>query len=212
MKFCLPKINRMVFALGRLFYFLYPLFHKWKSVKVFFYSGLICRNFKSFGHNSIIGFPARLIIGEKYISIGDDCFIGSKSQITAWDRFKGQKFTPQIHIGNNCSIGDQAHITCINLVQIGNNVLTGKRILITDNSHGESKIYNLNIPPINRELFSKGPVIIKDNVWIGENVCILSGVTVGTGAIIGANSVVTKDVPDFCIACGNPAIIVKRIE
>lgn len=57
--------------------------------------------------------------------------------------------------------------------------------------------------------YSKGPIIVKDDVWIGFGATILSGVTIGQGAIVGAKSVVTKDVPPYAIVCGNPARIVK---
>ena len=56
---------------------------------------------------------------------------------------------------------------------------------------------------------TKGPVKIGNDVWIGQNVFITSGVTIGDGAVIGAHSVVTKDVPPYSIAAGNPARIVR---
>lgn len=59
------------------------------------------------------------------------------------------------------------------------------------------------------EVFSKGKIVIKDDVWIGSEAMILSGVTVEQGAIIAARSVVTKDVPAYSIVAGNPAKIVK---
>ena len=68
----------------------------------------------------------------------------------------------------------------------------------------------LHIPPIKRPIYSKGPVIIGDNVWIGDKATILPGVTIGDGAVIAANAVVTKDVPAFCVAAGNPARIIKK--
>ncbi len=55
----------------------------------------------------------------------------------------------------------------------------------------------------------KGPIIIGNDVWIGTGVTILSGVTIGDGAVIGANAVVSKDVPPYAIAVGNPARVVK---
>jgi len=60
-------------------------------------------------------------------------------------------------------------------------------------------------------LSSKGPIIIKKNVWIGDSVCILSGVIVGENAIIGANSVVTKDIPANSVVAGVPARVIRQL-
>ena len=66
--------------------------------------------------------------------------------------------------------------------------------------------------PLEREVYSKGPVIIEKNVWIGDKVTILPGVTVGQGAVIAANSVVSKDVPAFSVVGGIPAKLLKNIS
>lgn len=112
--------------------------------------------------------------------------------LTAWDRYGSETFRPQIIIGNNVSIGDDSHITAINRIEIGNNVLTGKKITITDNSHGKSTFEMLSFPPAIRQLYSEGPVIIEEGVWIGDKVTILANVHIGENAIIGANAVVQK--------------------
>ena len=52
--------------------------------------------------------------------------------------------------------------------------------------------------------------MIEDDVWIGRRAIIMGGVTIGKGAVIGAGSVVTKDVPPYCVAAGNPAIVRKK--
>ena len=67
------------------------------------------------------------------------------------------------------------------------------------------------IPPVKRNLYSKGNVVIENNVWIGERVCILSGVHIGEGAIIAANSIVTHDVPPYTLVGGIPAKVIKEI-
>lgn len=83
-------------------------------------------------------------------------------------------------------------------------------MLISDNSHGDPKDMALrNIAPNARPIYSKGAIVIGDNVWIGEKAAILAGVTIGEGAIIGANAVVTKNIPPYSIAAGIPARIIK---
>jgi len=61
----------------------------------------------------------------------------------------------------------------------------------------------------NLDVVSRGPVHIGHDVWIGTNTIVLSGVTIGTGAVIGAGSIVTKDIPPYAIAVGNPARVVR---
>ena len=79
---------------------------------------------------------------------------------------------------------------------------------ITDHAHGSSCIDMT--PPANRELISGGAVFIGKNVWIGDKVTILPGTTIGDGAIVAANSVVSKDIPAYSVAAGNPAKILKQ--
>lgn len=151
------------------------------------------------------------LMGEKYISIGKGTTINKGCILTAWDKYGEQTFTPSIKIGDNCCIGEYAHITACKEIIIGNNVLTGRRIYISDNAHGNSLKEEIEIPPIKRPLYVKGSVVIEDNVWIGERVCILSGVRIGKGAIVAANAVVTKNVPPGCVVGGVPARIIKNI-
>lgn len=56
------------------------------------------------------------------------------------------------------------------------------------------------------------PVTIGDDCWIGGNVTIMPGVTIGKGCTIGAGSVVTKDIPEFSVAIGSPAKVVKKVD
>ena len=77
---------------------------------------------------------------------------------------------------------------------------------ISDNLHGFSDI---TIPILEQPIIQNGEVEIGDGTWIGENVCIL-GVKIGKNCVVGANSVVTKNIPDYCVAVGAPAYIIKR--
>jgi lipopolysaccharide O-acetyltransferase len=118
-----------------------------------------------------------------------------------------------LQIGKGVQINDFVHITAIESVIIGDNVLIASKVFISDSLHGSYKGNELDsdpqIPPEKRCL-SSSPVFIDENVWIGESVSILPGVRIGKSAIIGSNSVVTKNIPEYCIAAGNPAKIIKR--
>lgn len=172
----------------------------------------IKKSFKHFGQN-IFFEKIDFLRGSEYISIGDQSFFGRYLYLSAWDLYEAkgtsQSFSPAIEIGSNCHFGAFNHITAINKIEIGNNLLTGKNVTITDNSHGSTNFEDLSIEPILRPLRSKGPVKIGNNVWIGDKATILPNVTIGDGAVIAANAVVTQDVPAYCVAAGNPAKIIK---
>ncbi len=174
------------------------------------HSHSVSRQFRYFGAGAWIA-RSVVLVNPRYVSMGTGATIGERSVVTAWDSYEGERFTPEITIGANTSIGAEAHLTAVRLISIGNGVLTGKKITITDNSHGTTTPDQLAIPPMKRRLVSKGPVIIEDNVWIGDKATILSGVRIGKGAIVAANAVVTTDVPEGCIVGGIPATILKRM-
>lgn len=157
-------------------------------------------------------YPVNYTRGEQYIKIAPGVSFGKMAVLTAWDCYEGDRFHPKIRIGENCDFGDYLHLTCINEILIGSKVLTGRWVTITDNGHGTSEEIIEGIAPQKRRLYSKGPVVIEDNVWIGDKASILPGVTIGKNSIIAANSVVTKDVPSNSMAAGNPARIIKSIE
>lgn len=145
------------------------------------------------------------------IRIGLGTVIAKGAIITPIKRRNEQRFKPEIIIGENCCLGENIHITAINNVTIKDNVLTGRYVYISDNAHGKTTLDECMIPPVKRNLYSKGNVIIENNVWIGERVCILSGVHIGEGAIIAANSIVTHDVPKYTLVGGIPAKVIKEI-
>lgn len=150
--------------------------------------------------------------GSNSIYIGTDTHIGKACVLGCWKKYNNVIYNPEIRIGNNCRFGEYNHITACNGVIIGNGVLTGRYVYISDNNHGDTTYNTLLINPIKRDLSSRGKVKIGDNVWIGDKVSILSGVTIGNGVIIAANAVVTKDVPSYSIVGGVPAKIIKLLK
>lgn len=168
----------------------------------------LSNGFASFGKTSRIAKGVNFVGGAN-ISIGNKCSIGQYSSLTVWTE-ESDKEHPEMIIGNGVSIGAFNHITCTNRIVIGDGVLTGKFVTVTDNSHGNTDYDSLHIKPNDRDVVSKGPVVIGNNVWMGDKATILPGVTIGDGAVIAANAVVTKDVPAYSVAAGNPARIIKK--
>ena len=164
------------------------------------------------GKNSQIG-QNFSIINPDGISIGDNFSGGCDIALWSWNALNIKGDDCKLIIKNNVSITDRCIISAANRIEIGNGCLLGRDTFITDNSHGENiSINELNISPHERNIFSKGTVIIGDNVWTGKNVCIMPNVKIGNGAIIGANSVVTHNIPPYSVAVGSPAKVIKTIE
>lgn len=158
------------------------------------------------------------LLGAHRIVLGNSVSFSGHDVLTAWESYRGEVIDatktpdiPLITIGDNCYFGEYNHVTAINNISIGNNLLTGRWVTITDNSHGAIVASELNSHPAVRPLCSKGAVIIGNNVWIGDKATILPGVTIGNGAVIAANSVVTKNVEANCVVGGNPARIIKKM-
>lgn len=152
------------------------------------------------------------LVGGQYIEIAENCWFGKNGVLSAWSSYAGEFFNPEIIIGPNCNIGDYFHISAIKSIVMGRNVLIGRWVSIVDNGHGKNVVSELDVAPIERKLYSKGPIVIGDNVWIGDKVTILSNVIIGSNSVIGANSVVTRDVPANAIVAGSPAQIIKMLS
>lgn len=182
-----------------------------KSVRLrcdsFYYKLLIHNK----GENCHFQHPINFI-GNNNISLGNNVFIMAYSTIAAYSRYRQQLFSPSIEIGDDVTIGERAHITSINKIIIGKGVLLGKSVTITDNSHGKNGKEDICIRPAERQLISKGAVIIGEKCWLGDKVTVCPGVTIGDGCVIGANSVVTKNLPSYTICAGNPCKIIKYIK
>lgn len=137
--------------------------------------------------------------------IGDNVVIDDSCMITPIE-------DGVIDIKSNCHIGRFCHITALKRITLGENCLLGQHVTITDNSHGDITFEAMSTPPNQRPITSRGEITIGKNVWIGENAVILQDITIGDGCIIGAGSIVTKDIPAYSVAVGNPARVIKQLE
>lgn len=180
-------------------------------LKRYIYSMLVVNRFYKSGKKFRIGCYAK-IRGAKYISVGERFRAGSGMRLEAIDEYQGQKYKPYILIGDNFCASEYCHIGAVNRIEIGNDVLLGSKVYITDHQHGTTELSDLEKKPLERKLSSKGAVKIEDSVWIGDGAVILSGVTVGKNSVLGANCVVTKDVPPYSVVAGIPARVIKSYD
>ena len=150
------------------------------------------------------------ILGAKYVDVGKGFFAGRHFRLEAIDSYNDQQFSPLVSLGDHSSFGDFCHIGCIENITIGNGVMGGSKIYITDHYHGSICKEELSTRPALRPLSHK-PVTIGNNVWIGDGVCIMPGVTIGDGVIIGANAVVTHSFPANVVIAGCPAKIIREL-
>ena len=159
------------------------------------------KSFKSFGSHSRIIKPLR-IANSKQMSIGNNVYIDSFAFLVVDDADKSAEFT----IDDNVKIGNYNHITCVHKLHIGKNVLIADRVYISDNYHCYEDV---EMPILKQGVGSKNPVVIGEDSWIGDNVAIIS-CNIGKHCIIGANSVVTHDIPDYSVAVGCPAKVIRK--
>lgn len=146
------------------------------------------------------------------IRIGDNCCI--RGRLTAVGEGK-------IRIGNNCYIGGGSLLGATDSIVLGDCVIIATEVHVLDNNNHPVE------PRLREEMCRSGdyfgplwswdkavhaPVVIENNVWIGEYSAVLKGVRIGEGSVVGCHSVVTKDVPPYCIVAGNPARVVKQLD
>jgi len=167
---------------------------------------LFSRSFWYFGRSVKIRFPDA-IEGAKHISIGSNTLIGHHVFLAAHPLSTSLR-APLLQIGSNCFLGRSNHVYACESIILGDDVLTGSGVYISDNTHS----FEDHTQPIHKQdVISTGPISIGDGTWLANNVCII-GASVGKNCVVGSNAVVLDDIPDFCVAVGSPARIVKRYD
>ncbi|MDN3920949.1 acyltransferase [Roseateles violae] len=165
--------------------------------------------FGAFGRNSVL-FPPILVTEPERIFIGADVLIrdGARLEVV---RPPGATWTPELRIGDRVNIEQGVHIVCQSSVVIEEGVSITPYCAIVDTYHPHDP------PDCGPKIGARLPerpthVHIGAGTFIGTHSVILPDVTIGRGCIIGAGSVVSKDIPDYCIATGAPARVVKRFD
>jgi len=162
--------------------------------------------FRSFGEGSAICFPVVALFGERYITVGAGTVIGPYVSLSAGvspAHELGDRSV--VTIGDRCLIGKGTGIVGHDAIEIGDDVFTGHNVYITDASHG----YEDPDTPIGRQFGDPRPVRIGAGSWLGHGTIVLPGSCIGRHVVVGAGSVVTGELPDFSVAVGNPARVIR---
>ena len=159
-----------------------------------------------------------LDVGE-YIYIGSNVTIYRRNDagnIIIGDRvYLNESITIEAGFGGSLEIGEETHIqpgcqfsAYMGIIKIGRRVQIAPRCAFYPYDHGIARDKSMMDQP----LVSRGGITVGDGAWIGYGAIILDGVTIGSGAVIGAGSIVKRDIPDYAIAAGTPAKVIKVRE
>ena len=107
-----------------------------------------------------------------------------------------------VTIGKNVTVMNGVLMMSAGGITIEDNVMIAANVQLISNNHD----------PYDRYVITCKPILIKEGAWIGAGATILPGVTIGKYAIIGANSIVSKNIPDYGVAVGSPAKVIKYLE
>lgn len=156
------------------------------------------------------------ISAEKNVYIGKHCDFKGKKNIQLKSNVTIRPYVQiwsgggTVKISEGSEIGERCRISIVNSLEIGKKVLLSPNVYITDCDH---EYRDINIPVIDQGVVQKNQnVSIRDESYIGINSVIVGNVSIGKHCVIGANSVVTKNVPDYCVAVGSPAKVIRKYD
>lgn len=164
------------------------------------------------GRGIVLGDWVRLY-GARHIQVEDGVIVGHHVILRALTEYPWtsppQTFIPELVLKRGCFINNFTQISCARRIVIGEEVMIADRCFIADHNHAYTdpdrsvKAQPLTVP---------GEISIGTGSWLGTNSCVLGKVAIGCHCVVGANSVVTQDLPDFCVAVGAPAHVIKRYD
>lgn len=200
------------------------LYFLWKRGGCSWIRGFFLRfRFRSCGKKLFVGknveilFPKQIRVGSN-VSLGDysylnglseeGMFIGNHVRIRerVWIQATSLLDRPGkgLVVGDNTYIGPGSMLGAGGGIRIGRNVILGASVDLLAEDHDFS---DADRPIFEQGVTRKG-IVLEDDVWIGNRAIVLDGVRIGQGAVLGAGSVLTKDLPSYSIAVGNPARVV----
>ena len=169
----------------------------------------------SFGTNVVLRHPHKIFIDDNVV-IDDNCVLDAKGEsnqglFIGSGSFIGRNTilsckNGNIRLGEKVNMGFNCQIFSASNVSLGNNNLIAAYCYIIGGTH---KMDRIDIPPLEQERTSLG-IVMEDNLWLGAGVKVMDGVRIGRDAVIGTSAVVSKDIPEYSIAVGIPAKVVRN--
>lgn len=166
------------------------------------------RVFGSFGSGSVLYNPM-LLSNPQYIHIGRNVTIRPGVRLEAV--LNDPECPPELRIGDNVNIEQNVHIVCHSRICIGKNVSITGHCAVVDVTHPYEDVHD----PVkigDRILAERSYVEIGDGSFLGFNAIVLPNVRIGINCIVGAHSLVTRDVPDYSVVAGNPAVVCRKYD
>ncbi|WP_391090108.1 DapH/DapD/GlmU-related protein [Vibrio sp. NH-UV-68] len=147
------------------------------------------------------------VSGPLTIKLGRNCRVSGHTTFSA----RPQSNQPQLIIGNNVDIGWQSTLAVGTRIEIQDNVrIAGRAFLFGYSGHSlDAQRRAAGDGDLDTDV---GPITLEQDVWLGTNVTVCPNVTIGQGTIVGTGSVVTKSLPAFVVAAGNPARVIRQLE
>lgn len=175
------------------------------AVRARIFRALFRGRFAGFGSGTLVVAPVA-IEGPERIHLGSEVYVAHHTCLAATPHTGGGEC--RLEIGDGSRIGRFNHFYATRRIVLGAKVLTANNVYISDNVHGYR---NPDAAVLDQPVEQLGDVEIGDGSWLGHNACVL-GVRIGRHCVVGANAVVTRDLPDYSIAVGAPAVIIRRYD
>lgn len=195
-------LNKLMYSVYQIVSMLWQTF-----LRVVFFTPIFKGRLAQFGRGLYLYGGVPLITGPLSIKLGDHCRVSGQATFSG----RVQTKQPRLIIGNNVDIGWQNTIAVGSQVIIEDNVRIASGAFIFGYS-GHSLDSQLRAEGMPDEESNIGDILIKRDAWLGTNVTVRPNVTIGQGTIVAAGSVVTRDLPDFVVAAGNPAKVVRQLK
>ncbi|MGB3491695.1 MAG: acyltransferase [Elainellaceae cyanobacterium] len=163
---------------------------------------------KSVGSGNAIDYPIK-VDGARYITLGNHVSISWNTRLYCVNKYGNQTFMPELILDDRVYVGQGCHIVACRKIHIESDVMLGSSCYVSDNLHDYTDVD----VSINRGLLKvPGEVVIGAGSWLGNHTCVFGNIRIGKHCVVGANSVVNRNIPDYSVAVGAPAKIIKRYD